>query len=51
MLAIRLDREIEQELANPGNRPDNQAWRYTQGLEERIAEARNTLQTLKAKWE
>lgn len=40
---------LEYDLENPGDRLDHQAWRYKDGLEERIQETRNVMQELRKK--
>lgn len=45
----RFLREIEQELASPGRRTDDQAWRHKAQLERQIEEARRVLAELRRK--
>jgi hypothetical protein len=39
---------LEREMANPGNRLDNQIWRYREGLEARIAATRQVIARLRS---
>jgi hypothetical protein len=49
-LSERYLRELEHELDRPVEDVSRQAWRYRQGLEERIAETRGIVQKLRARF-
>lgn len=48
-LSEKYLQEVEYVLENPGNQRDHQAWRYKEGLNERIQETRKVIETLREK--
>jgi hypothetical protein len=48
-LSEKYLQELEEELQHPNPNPEKQAWRYREGLEQRIAETREVIEQLKGK--
>ena len=46
-----LSDDLEAEIAQPNESLSRLAWRYREGLEDRIAETRDVIARLRAKWE